>query len=366
MLSCICQGFVLTPREYRDDVEKTIQIQLMGEIYQQARLVVVWLGDMTEKQAAGLQGLEDVAAFRKPMPPGPMDVLMMRKERPTTSSAHSRAEIEQFADMVTTAIHLIMRPWFRRVWVVQELCLARKAVYLHGQHEITPEALLTAWKWMLAAKTNSTIQSGETAHEQVAWASLFGSQMQFLPASIASQAGFSSGKKGTLLDWLQVCMGRQASEAKDYVFAGLSLVREDLLTIDQSLQPVVAWPAPPPQSGAGGSGDGSRHIRHEDRDSLPGILPRGLWPRLAPNYAVTDAEVLANAAACLLTHKPVEALFTLAFRVPQGYGLSTLLFGAHQDIFKALEKLPSWIPPLGSWKVRHGSPFPHSAKPAGC
>lgn len=47
MLSCICQGFVLTPREYRDDVEKTIQIQLMGEIYQQARLVVVWLGDMT-------------------------------------------------------------------------------------------------------------------------------------------------------------------------------------------------------------------------------------------------------------------------------------------------------------------------------
>lgn len=294
------------------------------------------------------------------MPPGPTDVLMMRKERPTTSSAHSRAEIEQFADMVATAIHLIARPWFRRVWVVQELCLAKKAVYLHGQHEITPKALLTAWKWTLAATTDSTIQSEETAHVRIAWASLFGSQIQFLPASIASQEGFPGGKKGTLLDWLQVCMGRQASEGKDYVFAGLSLIREDLLTIDQSLQPVVAWPAPPPQSGAGGYGDGGRHTRNDNRDSLPGILPEGLWPKLTSNYAVADAEVLANTATCLLTHEPVEALLRLAFRVPKGFTVMNLFLGPHQHVVEALETLPSKVPALGTWKVREDGSLPFS------
>jgi asparagine synthetase A len=43
-------------------------------------------------------------------------------------------------------------------------------------------------------------------------------------------------EKWTLREWLMMTKSRQASDAKDVVFAGLSAIRSEEMLIDQSLQ----------------------------------------------------------------------------------------------------------------------------------
>jgi hypothetical protein len=48
----------------------------------------------------------------------------------------------------------------------------------------------------------------------------------------------------TLLQWFLACRGKQATDLRDLVFAGLSLVRHEGLLIDASLQMRDAGPSP--------------------------------------------------------------------------------------------------------------------------
>ncbi|KAH7024524.1 heterokaryon incompatibility protein-domain-containing protein [Microdochium trichocladiopsis] len=332
-----------------DEDEKVAQIPLMGRIYHQAQLVVVWLGDLNKQWAKGLQLLEDVAASKRPLPPDSVLMRLPMNGGKFLPPIESPADMKEFFTMFATATHLICRPYFRRVWVVQELCLARKVVYLHGEYEVTPEALQTAWKWILFSTSDKSITPWNMKVMKAVIRPLVGAQMELLPSSAASHEGFSRDSKGTLINWLRVCMGRQATHDKDFVFAGLSLIREDLLTIDQSLQPVVTPPAPPPpESGIAGHQHNKRSMH--DYDGASSITPNGLWPVLAARPAVSAPEVLVNAAACLLTHESVETLFTLASRMPEEYHLNDKVSTVPREIGKTAQTLPSWVPAPGSWK----------------
>lgn len=79
-------------------VEKSTQVSLMGQIYQQASKVLIFLGDAAE---GGDYAMDDIAERR-------MD---------------SNAAIYSF---------ISQRPWFHRVWILQQVALARHAVLVCG------------------------------------------------------------------------------------------------------------------------------------------------------------------------------------------------------------------------------------------
>ncbi|KAI0856471.1 hypothetical protein F4860DRAFT_518768 [Xylaria cubensis] len=91
--------------------EKSHQIRLMPEIYKSADQVFVWLGDKAENSDRAMKCLQEMSRL-----PAPRSVSVSEEEWDS---------INRFFG----------RPWFRRVWIIQELVLARKVTIFCGEQE---------------------------------------------------------------------------------------------------------------------------------------------------------------------------------------------------------------------------------------
>ncbi|KAL3602978.1 hypothetical protein FPOAC2_07295 [Fusarium poae] len=86
--------------------ERGMQVQLMAEIYCKASQVIVWLGEPTPETA------------------GAFEIIRCQAEgRWITSEPRS-------------VLALLRRPWFRRIWVLQEVAAARHVVVACGESQI--------------------------------------------------------------------------------------------------------------------------------------------------------------------------------------------------------------------------------------
>jgi len=110
--------------------EKSRQVALMGSIYQQSKLVRVWLGDEAQdgqtKKAFRLA--EQVAAstretdiFTQP------EFLAFMSEQ--TCKQYKIPSLLEAADDYIALMDLLDRPWFRRSWIVQEATLGVAVVF---------------------------------------------------------------------------------------------------------------------------------------------------------------------------------------------------------------------------------------------
>ncbi|KAK1754436.1 heterokaryon incompatibility protein-domain-containing protein [Echria macrotheca] len=109
-----------------DGAEKLDQIYRMGEIYSRASKVFIWLGPTADGSDVALghmrrmldeiEALNDATATRADVP----DDLI-----PTLNDDHGKLYG-----------HLFLRPWFRRLWTVQEAVLARRLVVMCGYLEV--------------------------------------------------------------------------------------------------------------------------------------------------------------------------------------------------------------------------------------
>ncbi|KAE8341836.1 hypothetical protein BDV24DRAFT_150937 [Aspergillus arachidicola] len=85
-------------------VEKSKQIPLMRTIYAQAERVIVWLGDATENGDKALEAIRCLV-----------------EEKDTTSNLNTSKNYD-------ACLRLLQRDWFSRIWVLQEVGVAR---YIH-------------------------------------------------------------------------------------------------------------------------------------------------------------------------------------------------------------------------------------------
>ena len=319
----------------------------MGRIYQSAQLVVVWLGTISKIAEKGLKTLQEIAHSDETLIPNPLWA---------SSSGNGLNEEKKIELAALTAFHLASRSYFKRVWVVQELCLARKVIYLHGKHEISHATLLTSCKWTIDTGTGRN--TSDFAAIESLQAPDLTAHMRFLLKALDARTEFTKGNKWTLLQWFHTCSGRLSSVGKDYVFAGLSLVRPECLDISQHL--LTNAPLPPlPRRPVGSIGTTESIAATTDLagkfsalavSGNQSLTPRGLWPKLAPDYKASDAEVFVNAAACLLTHASVEDLLRLAARLRDKHQFWAAETLRPRDL-EAFSGLPSWTPAIGSWMV---------------
>ena len=97
--------------------EKNHQVEMMHEIYGNAKRVCIWLGESNESSRMAIKFIKDEV-----LKLDDFDTLCDSKE----ASQKWRALLE-----------LMQRPWFSRRWVVQEIALARKAVIYCGRDRIS-------------------------------------------------------------------------------------------------------------------------------------------------------------------------------------------------------------------------------------
>ncbi|EPE32090.1 hypothetical protein GLAREA_12172 [Glarea lozoyensis ATCC 20868] len=112
-----------------DDIEKSIQVGLMGEIYQQARRVCIWLGQpFSEFEVSFCFGfLKRVAALKK---------------RQVTAEVVREISKEVFDtdDWLERISKLLSREWFHRRWIIQEAALGHDTIVYCGLCRIS-------WQW---------------------------------------------------------------------------------------------------------------------------------------------------------------------------------------------------------------------------
>ncbi|KAJ0423594.1 heterokaryon incompatibility protein-domain-containing protein [Aspergillus carlsbadensis] len=117
-----------------DSVEKGRQVELMGEIYAGSRQVLVWLGISTPatENALGTIAKADECLKRTSWIYRwhPYSFAVLQSRGWTRLSQQQWAELQDYdwASVLT----LLQHPWSRRVWTVQELIKAPKAIIVHG------------------------------------------------------------------------------------------------------------------------------------------------------------------------------------------------------------------------------------------
>lgn len=125
----------------QDDVkERGEQVQLMGKIFSSAARVISWLGDYSESSSSaficrGEEGkdLQDIFRFLSLFPEEPLwntsypkDLRNLHKER---AEALVKALSHQHLDFLKD---VLCRPYFQRLWIIQEVLLARELVVMLG------------------------------------------------------------------------------------------------------------------------------------------------------------------------------------------------------------------------------------------
>ncbi|KAI1378045.1 heterokaryon incompatibility protein-domain-containing protein [Hypoxylon crocopeplum] len=113
-----------------DNAEKSTQVAMMGQIYSNATCVLAWLGREADHSKRALELLGWIG--RQVI----VDWSTMALTSAPDSTDKSLADVQEplpcSHDESTCIISLLTRPWFTRLWVRQEVHLARKATVQVG------------------------------------------------------------------------------------------------------------------------------------------------------------------------------------------------------------------------------------------
>ncbi|GMG26133.1 unnamed protein product [Aspergillus oryzae var. brunneus] len=121
----------------KDDREKSHQIQLMRTIYGEAWRVIVWLGEEADQSSEALE------AIRKAAEDASVDDLPKGYSR-------DRPDREKH---LPSSLALVQRPWFQRIWVLQEVALARDIIIMCGPVEMNGYAFISGLQSLEVLRT---------------------------------------------------------------------------------------------------------------------------------------------------------------------------------------------------------------------
>ncbi|KAF3022523.1 hypothetical protein E8E14_011980 [Neopestalotiopsis sp. 37M] len=244
----------------QDEVEKTAQLAMMGKIYHTAKVVLVWLGVCPTYISPGMTELKSFSE-------------KIGHDSETWKEILDAPLISRQKMNSLALIHLLSRRYFQRIWVLQEMALARNLVFLLGEHSLDPETLYKIAD-VLGEKRLDVPMMPNVGLSKAVWPQ-WTDQFVSMPFPRQGRGGhIDNAGTWSLHGWLKACVGRQAERPRDLVFAGLSLVDPGLLKINAEIQQLPA----------------------------PGMeqIPR-LWSELHVDCTLPTPEIMLNLVACIIS-----------------------------------------------------------------
>lgn len=195
--------------------EKSRQISLMKDIYRLASRVIVWLGTTSNNldvfSVVGL--LHDLIRLTKNPAISAKDLCEMVKD-------------SRFSPRWPALVSLLNKPWFARVWVIQEVAVATKVEAVYCSHNFDWAMLNVVIKMFDRKETADflvTTLAGQDATENVRHLIA----MIYLRKAVLEHAVARMGKRFSLGHLLAEFRGFQATDSKDKVFAFLGLSADE-------------------------------------------------------------------------------------------------------------------------------------------
>lgn len=184
-----------------DGYERNHQVRMMGDIYRRAQKVVVWLGMPTSASKLGMEVLSVLA--------GDVDLT-----KGCLWETHAPVNLAMAID------DIMSRPYFKRIWVVQEGALARKIDLRVGN-------LLVAWEQSATAIFLSRLQFVQISPSWQ-YSGLFNGNLQPLIemltiSRLAIAVESRTPVKPTIIVVLHDMRHRNSSDPRDMIFALLGL-----------------------------------------------------------------------------------------------------------------------------------------------
>jgi hypothetical protein len=105
-----------------DDVEKSWQVHQMGQIYQNAEYALVWLGSASNSSATAMKALDHIGKVGKG---GDIHFNGITLNL-------FRTLLDTDVSIGSSLISLFRRPWWARIWVVQEFSFAKDVLFVCG------------------------------------------------------------------------------------------------------------------------------------------------------------------------------------------------------------------------------------------
>ena len=213
-----------------DPVERALQVNFMQSVYKNAEKTVVWLGEGDETVGPALNLMvrivRKIAHFDEPA--------LEQNDHHESSIAQELGShfldlkapgnlVSSTSDLPpadstswTALARLLSRPWFTRVWVLQEVAVSRQATVYCGEHELDWSAFGLAAAWL--SRNNILAQTGSEgfrATDNVTLMFLFAN-----PEVLRRQ-----GSDPLALLWMM--KDYDATDARDKLFASLGLIYND-------------------------------------------------------------------------------------------------------------------------------------------
>ena len=211
----------------QDNAEKSSQVALMREIYSAAEAVMVFLGaeseesDMAYNLVGKLCNLFQNGAFDLQGELRPRSVSVARRYPFEDKKLRELGlPLENDPDWVALA-ELLSRPYFHRIWVLQELVMARGPVTAFcGSYQLPYAALDMLWQVLLPTGWRFKIrQLAKKSDRQLEMQAL-----EFLPT--AGTLRRVDGKKLDLEVLLDMARTFSATDPRDKIFALLGMAKE--------------------------------------------------------------------------------------------------------------------------------------------
>jgi hypothetical protein len=132
----------------QDDKEKTQQVKMMKDIYSNAQGVLIWLGDDDEVTAEEISSaFETVSKVESKI--RDMHKIAEFNDNPILRSSTTVVNLtngydHESYDIWVALTRVFQRPWFSRIWVIQEAAMAKRATFIWGAKSVPWETLLGA------------------------------------------------------------------------------------------------------------------------------------------------------------------------------------------------------------------------------
>jgi hypothetical protein len=202
--------------------ERAAQVSMMRDIYKNAQQVNVWLGEAENQSHHAVYIVKQLAHHSEILKGwGHLDYIPADKLQQVglDFSSHAGPTEKEWA----TVQPLFDRPWFRRIWTVQEVAMARYTTVFCGREEISWSDMIRGLEagtssrllYYKRALNPDTLDFFHPAHA----AQLH--QLHKIPTS----SRYIRYNLGSLLSYLLWFRQREATDPRDKVFALLGLVQ---------------------------------------------------------------------------------------------------------------------------------------------
>jgi hypothetical protein len=194
-----------------DDVEKAAQVQTMGQIYKRAGEVVCDLGEADVHTELAIEMLH---------------IIISSLREPKGVEIIDNKDFEQYLlpeihDQKWQALAaLFRRPWFRRLWVQQELCLAKRAYMLWGDTFFQWEFLAQAVAYIIRYHIHSTLREMNVLSDGEAVT------IHQISSMAQRRRELQEHKKKTLIEVVGHNKVAEATDPRDNIYAMLGLTVE--------------------------------------------------------------------------------------------------------------------------------------------